>query len=607
LTQIPNYIAYKNIESSPRKTNIGEVETIKVLYDFLDDKIYYIQSEKYDFHYLFAASILDYNKSWQHFNTTQYYENPERRYYNFVINYQKSLNIYAIEFFGGDEISCEATAETVQKVKSTSFFGDSLYVLNNHPRLDTCHQVEFISTQELYRGLSYQPLSLQKTFGYLRKVDINVLEETYLGKRDVVVLNGLPNDLSVVSGIITSQFQTDLSHINVLSHNRKTPNMALKNAWENEKINGLEGKLVYLEVLADSFILREANLEEATVFWQIKEPQNPVILTVDSTDKGLVDFKDITRQAVNRVGGKAANFSVMYNLSFVPVPENSFAIPVTFYLRHLKNNGIDLIINKILNDSAFKSNQLVRKEKLIQIQKLIKNAAIDTNLVKLVSQKINYFADYPSYRFRSSTNAEDLDFFSGAGLYDSYKAEKDNPKKTIEEAIKKVWASAWNFRAFEEREYYKIDHFNVAMGVLVHRAFPDEEANGVIVTRNLYNTNSGIIINAQFGEESVVYPENGVLNDEIMVYYYSISEETDITVEYLSRSSILPNGKSTVLEYKEIEELAAISSSLKNHYYYIETPNCNCTYGNFALDIEFKINLEGGKRKVYIKQVRPFQ
>ena len=44
------------------------------------------------------------------------------------------------------------------------------------------------------------------------------------------MLDEAPNDISVVQGIITEEFQTPLSHVNVLSQNRKTPNMGLRNA-----------------------------------------------------------------------------------------------------------------------------------------------------------------------------------------------------------------------------------------------------------------------------------------------------------------------------------------------------------------------------------------
>ena len=50
---------------------------------------------------------------------------------------------------------------------------------------------------------------------------------------------------------------------------------------------------------------------------------------------------------------------------------------------------------------------------------------------------------------RSSSNAEDLLGFNGAGLYDT--AGNVVGKHALGEAMKKVWASLWNLRAVDER------------------------------------------------------------------------------------------------------------------------------------------------------------
>ena len=75
---------------------------------------------------------------------------------------------------------------------------------------------------------------------------------------------------------------------------------------------------------------------------------------------------------------------------------------------------------------------------------------------------------------------EDLPGFSGAGLYDSYTHHPDEGH--IAKSIKQVYASTWTFRAFDERQYYRVDHFQTAMGVLVHANYEGEAANGVGVT-----------------------------------------------------------------------------------------------------------------------------
>ena len=80
-------------------------------------------------------------------------------------------------------------------------------------------------------------------------------------------------------------------------------------------------------------------------------------------------------------------------------------------------------------------------------------------------------------RCRSSTNNEDLPGFSGAGLYTSKTQHLDEGH--ISKSVKQVYASMWNFRAYEERDFYRVDHFMAAMGLLCHPNFEEEQSNGV--------------------------------------------------------------------------------------------------------------------------------
>jgi phosphoenolpyruvate synthase/pyruvate phosphate dikinase len=166
-----------------------------------------------------------------------------------------------------------------------------------------------------------------------------------------------------------------------------------------------------------------------------------------------------------------------------------------------------------------------------------------------------------------------------------------------------VWASLWNLRAFDERDYYKIDENSVAMGVLVNRSFPNEDANGVVITRNLYNGNHGYIINVQYKEYSIVYPEPGIITDQIITYTINLNNQK-YTIEYLTQSNLPELGGQTVLTDDEIYELADYCTRIKNHYYYDLPNNCNCGYESFAVDIEFKLDSEVENRKIYIKQAR---
>ena len=206
-------------------------------------------------------------------------------------------------------------------------------------------------------------------------------------------------------------------------------------------------------------------------------------------------------------------------------------------------------------------------------------------------------------RFRSSTNAEDANGFSGAGVYTSETGEVGNPKLPIDRAIKQVWASLWSYDAFMERSYFGIDQSQVYMGVLVHRSFPDEKANGVVISKNLYRDNYyGFVVNAQVGDEPVVKPKPGQIVDQFICYPPIEGEMNPDRnkVDIITFSNL--NDKKLVLSDKEIQLLAKETERIKSYFY--RRNSRSRSYPDYGLDIEFK--LVGADRKLYIKQVRPY-
>ena len=93
--------------------------------------------------------------------------------------------------------------------------------------------------------------------------------------------------------------------------------------------------------------------------------------------------------------------------------------------------------------------------------------------------------------------------------------------RNLSESIKIVYASIWKFRAFEEREFFRIVHLETAMGVLLQRNVLDEEIRGVAASKDLYFGPSSMdhyfYIDAQFGVSLVKNPGAGALPEQSVV------------------------------------------------------------------------------------------
>lgn len=591
----------------------GQVASVKIVYSIRTNKVYFINSSLYPFHYDFCGAVLNNTDELSLFNIKNYHSSPSREYILVNLNYYSWLGQYGLELMPEDDAGAKEVYSLYQKIVALVYFGNKIRVLAMSPEMEknfaAIPGMPVIRSTDVYQGRQFISLNKGKAYGYLRKVKAQDIGKTVISKRDIVILDGLPNELPVVAGVLTVPFQTPLCHVSLLCQNRKTPNATYRNAWSDPAIASLVNKLVCYEVTADSFVIRKAGEVEANAWWLKTETRKTIRLSVDTSIRKIAELQEMSFKNVSSIGGKAANFSELLKIRVdkkpIPLPEGSFAIPFYFYYQHLKENNINKLLDSILLNSSLLDDPQRLSAGLKKLQDAIRAAPLNKSLLQAIYARIKTVGQgFDNYRFRSSTNAEDVKGFNGAGLYDSKTGSLTDPDKPIEKAIKTVWASLWDVRAFAERQYFKIDQRSIAMGILVHRAFGEELANGVAVTKHLYRNNyPAYTFNAQVGEISVVTPPDGVNCDEGIIALGRASGSHKITVEYISRSNLSKD--KTVLTNAQVEELAKYLTAIKEHFYYkVEKGTGRDETGlmNFGMDVEFKIDAFTGK--LYIKQAR---
>ncbi|MFB0925186.1 MAG: PEP/pyruvate-binding domain-containing protein, partial [Vicingaceae bacterium] len=181
----------------------------------------------------------------------------------------------------------------------------------------------------------------------------------------------------------------------------------------------------------------------------------------------------------------------------------------------------------MMNNPTFISDINFRTERLKDFRKDIKDAPMPQWMMDELQIMHDGFPVGTAVRCRSSTNNEDLPGFSGAGLYTS--KTQHLTEGHISKSIKQIYASMWNFRAFEERDFYRVDHYIAAMGILCHPNFEEEKSNGVGVSIDpVYDTDSTFYLNTQVGESLITNPDPNSVPVEILLY-----EDTTVGAGYL--------------------------------------------------------------------------
>jgi hypothetical protein len=485
--------------------------------------------------------------------------------------------------------------------------------------------------------LEYEVYHRAAAFGTVRRLNAQELPRKVataeVGFQDILVLEQAPSDIeTIVSGVVTGSRQAPLSHVAVRSAARGTPNCYLKDAYGY--FEAWDGELVRLECGSDSLSVESASLEEAEAYWQQLEPAPVAIEAPDRDYSELVDAVELSTaeqraQALSRFGAKGRNLAWLRQNLAPELTPLGFLIPSAHYFAFVESQrwSVDLgdglaehtfaeTLESWQGSEQFRSNAALRRARLVGLQAAMEAATCDDALLEQVGQKlVATLGDSDvTARFRSSSNAEDGALFNGAGLYDSFSGcladdldddelgpsrcdPSERNERTVCRALKRVWASLWNAKAYDERAFYGIDPSKVAMGVLVNERSEAELANMVAFSGNPgVRTDQRYLVNAQLGELPVVSPEPGVWPELVLL---SLEEGNVTAIERVTPSSLAAPGEQVVSD-TNLTKLGSELSRLVDIYPFDQVPPDGRT---FLLDTEWKVMPDGQLR---IKQVRPF-
>ncbi|MDB5218154.1 MAG: Pyruvate phosphate dikinase [Myxococcaceae bacterium] len=474
---------------------VGAERFTKFVVDLASSAIYYVDADLYPMHkdFIFAEllKVPRTKEAEQLFDRNYGKDKP-----NFLMCYlvhHLEPDVWTLAFWDGDKATAAHVRLAFKRMRETFYLASKVKFRPNSNDQEAVAaevtEIPTITNDALYKAVGYQPFHKGTAVGKLHIVRATAgagdAGAAVFAPDEIVILPEPLTDITPVAGIISQSFSTPLSHVNIRAAAWDIPNVGLRNAAKTYA--ALDGKMVRFEAGATSATLQAATPQEIEASKKAHQQRTTVLVPkANLAATALATLDTLHAADASAYGSKTSNLGeiVTAKLAGVAVPAG-FGIPISFYAKHLEAAGIDAHVATMLADPKFRASMAERKTALEKLRQEIQDAPLAPAFVASLGeslQKLTAEADAGAevgVFVRSSTNAEDLPGFSGAGLYDTVPNVRGAAAVAL--AVKKVWASVWNLAAYEERELYRIDHRQVYCAVLVQIGI-SATAAGVLVT-----------------------------------------------------------------------------------------------------------------------------
>jgi hypothetical protein len=619
------------------------------------DSVYFQDSVEYPFHYDFATEFLTpfIGMSRDEYNLISLYKQGQQAALGAVIMpADQQIKEYGIQFIRYDAYTKEEVANMFNAVKAgiiagpnvQAFYFPSYEQLASAEANRTWFEAQGIPISSTVRWATGNACySAGWALGTLKYFDGNEIQSAYeagtLLPGDILLTDGVPAEVPFVAGILTLAPSTPSSHVAILAQTFGVPFGHLALAADANHAQQLVGRLVMVCVGeqggVDNIAIKDMTglltEGEKNQILALKIPEELNITAMEPYGAYSANTNGLEPNDIRYFGGKAANFGILRRA----IPDNCpNAVALSFqlwneFLSQTLGSGKTLReeINSRLSAYTYPPSNLPALYANLQYirEELFTNNSATTFTQQQMDAIISILQD-PNYgfdpnrniRFRSSTNVEDTNRFSGAGLYDSFSGcladdldgdtkgpcicnPVESKERGVFRAIRKVFASFYNDNAYLERLRHRVDENDVGMGILVHHSSPDqfELANGVAtLEKRQGDPNRYIKLVTQKGAVSVANPEDGSIPEEVTVVYKS---ESDIELTLVRSSNLVILGE-TVLDWPaDYNGFASLLAAASEEF---ETELGKTDY---LLDFEYKKLLPGGslpKGGLAIKQIR---
>ena len=609
-------------------------------------RVFYADSHRFTFHYDFATARIEplVGLSLQEFERIAFF-NAGRQVVLGALLFPGARNEYGIQFVSEDPLAPELVRDLFDLVKSTVAQGPDADAQVTAFYIPTFEQSESAHANRAYFESNGIPVSSAERWigadvcyssgwavGTLKFFSATNVAAAYanglLRPADILITDGIPAELPYVAGIISLAATTPNSHVAILAQSYGVPFAFLV----DEERRGDVLQLVNREVAFQTDLNPNFNgfcnvrvvpidppLESATQSYLADLRTGPAFEVVPKERYGsyTAPTTNLLPADIKYFGGKAANYGLLRRVissNSLPAIAISFDLWDDFMSQTGGSRTLRQEISSRLARFTYPPDVGALQSELAGIREMIRNLTQFTPAQqRAITNALSVFDRHRNIRFRSSTNVEDAESFTGAGLYDSYSGcladdqDGDNagpsicdPTETGERgvfrAIRRVFASFYNDNAYLERLRLGVDENKVGMAILVHHSTPDdiEMANGVATGtwQRQYLSFDGRMV-TQLGAVSVANPDGTAKPEEV---YFSMRTNFPPNVQLLQSSSLVRLGESVMTWEADYLALADLLYKVGHGY--------GTMFSNEAtlqLDIEYKKVQPG---KLELKQVR---
>ena len=538
------------------------------------DRIYYVNTRRYPFHKDFVnGTYLSLERGQEFFENN--YLKPNRRFIMGTIAWQTPVRRWTFEFWEGDLIPADQI-KLASEIVNKTFFAAVAFKPNSLRQEEASVDIEGLARvlqTEISKSQEYEALNVAKGLGRIHIIP-KLDEHVEIGFNEILVLDEVPVQLPPVAGIITTKPSTPLSHINLLAKGWGIPNVYVKNA--QELLKAYDGWWVEFDARRDNYSIKRADNDALNEYQKrLKERLDVMKPHSDLSVTKIANLSEQRATSVIAYGAKSANLGELIHARIpgFAVPPG-FTIPFFYYDQFLRENKLDDEIYRMLNDQKFVHDPAYRRTYLTKVRGEFQQGKLNAELRREILRRWHGEFSAKGVFARSSTNSEDLPNFSGAGLYTSMPNLRTDDQ--LIEGIKTVWASVWNYEAYEARERAGIEHTKIYMAVLIQEGI-NSESSGVMITADPFNREDkdAIYISAKRGlgmkvvegqriAEQVVFRPRG---NAVQVLTRS---EEDSLLTFDERGGIreIPiSGERMVLTDEVVRRLAAAGENIKRVFH----------------------------------------